>query len=142
MTEKVWTILGLKFGKDVRKTAGIVRFLYVVAAFRSYLAKCIESLGYQSCKADMDLWLKPEIRTEDGLQYYSYSLSYVDDILCIHHNVDSMLERLHQFFSLKLGFGNPDMYLGIKLHETRLHNGVLAWAMSPVKCIQEAVRNC
>ena len=34
------------------------------------------------------------------------------------------------------------MYLGSKLHKTRLHNGVWAWVMSPVKYIQDAVRNC
>ena len=34
------------------------------------------------------------------------------------------------------------MYLGAKLHKTRLHNGVWAWAMSPAKYVHEAVRNC
>ena len=33
------------------------------------------------------------------------------------------------------------MYLGAKLHQTRLPNGVWACAMSPVKSVQEAVRN-
>ena len=82
------TSLGLEFGKDARKTALIVRALSGLksggAAFISHLARCIESLGYQSCKADLDLWLKPEIRPEDGVIYYSYSLCYVDEILCIH----------------------------------------------------------
>ena len=53
-----------------------------------------------------------------------------------------MLEWLHKSFPLKMGFGNPGMYLGAKLHKTRLHNGIWAWAMSPVKYVQEAVRNC
>ena len=39
------------------------------------------------------------------------------------------------------GFGNPDMYLKAKLHKTRLHNGVWEWAISPIKYIQEVVRN-
>ena len=43
---------------------------------------------------------------------------------------------------LKPGFGKPDMYLGTTLHKTRLNNGVWAWPISPVKCVQEAVRNC
>ena len=59
VTEKVWTTLGPEFGKDAGKTAVIVRALYGLksagAAFRSHLAKCIESIGYQSCKADPDL---------------------------------------------------------------------------------------
>ena len=125
--EKVWTTLGPEFGKDARKNAVIIRALYGLksagAAFRSHLAKCMEPLGY-SCKADLDLWLKPEIRSEDGVKCYSYLLCYVDDILCIHHNANSMLEWLHKSFLLKPGFGNPDMYLGAKLQKTRLHHGV------------------
>ena len=86
ITEKVWTTLGSEFGKAARKTAVIVRALYDLksakAAFKSHLAS-MEFLGYQSCKADPDLWLKPEIRPEDGVQYYSYQLCYVGDILTI-----------------------------------------------------------
>ena len=146
VTEKVWTTLGPEFGKDARKTALIVRVLYGLksagAAFRSHLARSMESLGHQSCKADPNLWLKPEIRQDDGVKYCSYLLYYVDDILCIHCNADFMLEQLHKSFPLEPGFGNPDMYLGAKLCKTRLHNGVWAWAMSPTKYVCEFVRNC
>ena len=93
------------------------------------------TLGYESCKADLDLWLKSEIRPEDGLKCYSYMLCYVDDILCIHHNGDSVLEQFHKSFPLKPGFGIPDMYLDAKLHKTRLHNKVWARAMSPVRYV-------
>ena len=34
------------------------------------------------------------------------------------------------------------MYLGAKLCKTRSQNGILAWAMSHVKYVQEAIRNC
>ena len=54
----------------------------------------MESLGYESCKADPDLWLKLEIRPEDGVQYYSYLLCYVDGILYIHHNTDTFLQQV------------------------------------------------
>ena len=108
--EKVWTALGLEFCRDAGKTTVIVRALYGLqsagAAFRSHLVKCMESLRYESCEADPDLWLKPETRPEDGVQYYSYLLCYVDDILCIHHNADTMLEWLHKSFPLKPGLIN------------------------------------
>ena len=107
--EKVWTTLCPDFGKDAGKTAVIVRALCGLksagAAFRIHLAKCMDSLGYKSCKTDPDLWLKPEIKPEDGVQYYYYLLCYVGDILCIHHNTDNMLEQLHKSFPLKLEFG-------------------------------------
>ena len=58
------------------------------------------------------------------------------------HNANAVLAWLCKSFPLKPGFGNPDMYLSAMLHKFRLHNGVWAWAMSPVKYVQEAVRNC
>ena len=146
VTEKVWAILGPELSKDARKIAVIVRALYGLklagAAFQSHLARCMESLGYQSCKVDPDVWLQPEIRPEDGVKYYSYLLCHVDDILCIDHNADSVLEQLHKSFPFKPGFSNPDIYLGAKLCKTKLHNRVWAWEMSPAKYVKEAVRNC
>ena len=121
--------MGPEFSKDAGKTGLIVRDLYGLesagAAFRSDLAKCMESLGYQSCMANPDLWLKPEIRPEDKVKYYSYLLCYVDDILCIHHNAYFVQEWLHKSFPLKLGFGNPDMYQGVMQdHVTQWHMGM------------------
>ena len=137
--------MGPEFGKDARKTAEVVRALHGLksagAAFRRHLSKCMESLGYEPGKADPDLWLKPETRPEDGGKYYFSLLCYVDDILCIHHNADVMLEWLHKFFPLNLGYGKPDMYLSAKLCKTRLHIVKWAWAMSGTKYICEAVRN-
>ena len=86
----------------------------------------MEFLRYQSCKVDLDLWFNPEIKPEDGVKYYSYIFCYIDDILCIHHNEGSMLEWLHRYFPLKLGFGKPDMYLDAMLRKIMIHNGV--WA--------------
>ena len=54
--EKVWTNLYPEFGKDTRKTAVIVKALYGLksagASFKSHLARYMEFMGYQSCKAD------------------------------------------------------------------------------------------
>ena len=62
VTEKVWTTLGPEFSKDAGKTAVIVKALHgfklAGVAIQSHLAKCRESLGYESFKAD----LQPEIR--------------------------------------------------------------------------------
>jgi hypothetical protein len=85
--EKVWTILGPKFGHDSGKSAVIVCTLYGLksagAAFQAHLASLMRQMGYTSCKADPDLWLNAVTRQEDNVQYYAYILCYVDDILCI-----------------------------------------------------------
>ena len=74
LTEMVWTMVGPEFGKDDGKSAVIIIALYDLksagAALKSHLAKCMESLGYQSCKA----YPKQEIRPEDRVKYYSYLL--------------------------------------------------------------------
>ena len=73
---------------------------------------------------------------------YSYILCYVDDILCIKHNVDILLQQLHKSFPVKLGYDNQTCRWVQSCARTKLHNWVWAWAMSPVKYVQEAVRKC
>eukprot|EP00978_Attheya_sp_CCMP212_P025454 scaffold81916_cov35-Attheya_sp.AAC.1 len=49
---------------------------------------------------------------------------------------------MDKFFPMKAGSkGSPDMYLGAKLREVKLPNGVYSWSLSPSKYVQEAVRN-
>ena len=82
--KKVWNTLGTEFGKDARKAAVIVRALVCLklarAAFRSHLAKYIESLRYESCKANPDLWLKPDTRPSVEIQCFFLSF-----VLCGWH---------------------------------------------------------
>jgi hypothetical protein len=145
--EKVWCVLGPEFGPDTGKSAIIVRALYGLksagAAFHAHLADCMRHLGYKSCPADPDLWLKEMTRPDTKELYYSYILIYVDDILCIHHDAMTVLDKLDKYFTLKpASVGDPSMYLGAKLKITQLNNGVWAWGMSPSKYIKEAVSNC
>ena len=62
--EKIWTTLGKEFGDDCGKKAIVVRALYGLkssgAAFRAHLAGCMRDMGYVSCPADPDLWLKEQ----------------------------------------------------------------------------------
>ncbi len=106
----------------------------------------MHSLGYKSCLADPDLWYKACTRKGDHgniESYYSFMLVYVDDILCIHEDPDSVLKVLNKYFPLKPdSVGSPDIYLGAKLKLMQLENGVWAWGISPSKYVREAVKNC
>jgi hypothetical protein len=52
------------------------------------------------------------------------------------------LKEIDRYFMMKLGsFRDPDVYLGAKLRQTVLSNGVVAWGMSSSKYVQEAVMN-
>ena len=50
---------------------------------------------------------------------------------------------IDQFLPLKpSSVGDPDIYLGTKLKQLKLDNGLWAWGMSPSKYVQQAVANC
>ncbi len=58
-------------------------------------------MGYTSCKADPNLWLKAVTRPEDNVRHYVYILFYVDDILCIHHDHLSVMNEINGYLPLK-----------------------------------------
>jgi hypothetical protein len=100
-------------------------------------------MGYTSCKADPNLWLKALTRPEDNVCYYTYILCHVDDILCIHHDPMSVMNEINGYLPLKpSSVGDPDIYLGAKLKQTQLPNGVMVWGLSPSKYVVQAVKNC
>ena len=143
--EKIVTICGPEFGEHQGQTAILVRALYGLkssgAAFRNHLATCMRMLGYTPCLADPDVWMRPEVR-DDGYEYYGYVLLYVDDALVINHDGMKALMEINAHFKMKeSSIGDPDTYLGCKLKEHIMPNGVSAWLQSPSKYIQEAVKN-
>ena len=72
--KKIWTTLGREFGDDCGWKAIVVQALYGLkssgAAFRAHLAGCMHDMGYVSCPADPDLWLKEQTDWK-GRKYYS-----------------------------------------------------------------------
>jgi len=146
VVEKITTICGEEFGKDKGRRAIVVRALYGLkgsgSAFRLHLADCMRHLGYFSCMADPDVWMKPKTRPSDGHKYYSYVLLYVDDCLAIDHDAEGCLRKIDHFFKMKPGsIGDPDFYLGAKMRKVTLPNQVEAWALSPSKYVQDAISN-
>jgi hypothetical protein len=123
--EKIYCKLGPEFGDNAGKTAIIVRALYGLksagTSFRNHLADCMRHLGWESCKADQDVWMKAEVHKDDGYQYYAYCLLYVDDILVVHHNGVRALKEIDHFFKTKTGsIRDPEFYLGAKLYPYNL----------------------
>ena len=139
-------MLGPEIEENDCKAAVIVRVLNglksVGASFRSHLAQCMWKLGYFSCDVNPDMWMKAEYRPEDKLVYYSYILCYVDNILCIHHDTNDVLNKLNQYMPLKLrSVGSLNFYLSKNLTCMQLNNGIWAWFMSPLKYVK-SVRIC
>jgi hypothetical protein len=146
ITEKIWTVLGPYFGDDDGKCALIVRALDGLksagVSFRNHLSECMNHLGWNPCHADRDLWMKAEIRPDDGMLYWAYILIYVDGILCVHHDPGTPLANLDEYFKMKEGsIQVPTLYVGAKLKKNVLSNGMVAWGMSYSKYVQSAVQN-
>ena len=104
-TEKIWTLLGQDFGEDTGGKGIVVWDLYGLksagADFRNHLAECMHYLRFLPCTDDLDLWMKPMARPEDGFNYYFYVLIYVENVMAIHHDADSVLRQINKYFNLK-----------------------------------------
>ena len=137
---------GPEFGPELQgRKALIVRALYGTksagADFRNHLRDCMEVLGYQSCQADADLWMRKAVKGT-GERYYEYVLLYVDDCLCISEHPKEAIEKIDKYFPMKPGsIAPPALYLGAKISKVQLPNGVTAWAQSTSQYVQEAIKN-
>jgi hypothetical protein len=86
--------------------------------------------------------MKEETHHDDGVKYWAYILIYVDNILCVNHDPGTSLAQIDNSFKMKPGsIMEPTFYLGAKLKNTVMPNGVVAWGMSSSKNVQAAVQN-
>ena len=129
ISEKYWTICGPEFGAEIEGSkAYIVRALYGCKSsgrdFRQHLRECMEMLGYRSCLADPDLWIREDV-SDNGNQYYEYMLLYVDDCLCVSEHPREALEEINKYFPMKPNsIEAPRIYLGAKIGKK---NPVTQW---------------
>ena len=138
-------IAGPEFGSDKGKRMLVVRALYGLkssgAAFRAFLAETLHDAGYRPSYADPDVWMRPAIKA-DGMEYWEYTLCYVDDVLVISNDPDKTMRRIKSQFKLK---GNkaeePEVYLGASLSKMENEFGDLCWAMSSDKYCTALVNN-
>ena len=148
--EKVYTIAGREFGTEYEgRPVLIVRALYGLrssgARFREHVAQSLRDIGFASCLADPDVWLRPATKP-DGYEYYEYVLCYVDDLLVLSHNPGDVMKILSTKYKLKDGsIKKPDIYLGADIKEWQIgdadDNGKVRWAMSSETYVKRAVRD-
>jgi hypothetical protein len=105
--EKVYTISGLEFGAhNVGRPVLIVRALYGLkssgARWRDHMAATLREVGFVSSKADPDVWMRPQ-KKPNGDEYWEYVLVYVDDILCVSHEPQAVMDYLASKYTLKAG---------------------------------------
>jgi hypothetical protein len=144
--EKVHTILGPAFGELKGRTAVIVKSLYGLNSggfsWRSYCADILRNnLGWISCRADPDVWMRPAIKT-DGTQYYEYLLIHTDDLLCLSEKSKECLDEINGYFLLKPdSIGEPTTYLGGQISRYYIDGDPKPkWAYGSEKYVKEALR--
>ena len=146
-SQKHYIICGSEFGFEHKgKRALIKRALYggktAGRDFRNHLRECMQYLGFISCKADPDIWMRTA-KKSDGSDYWEYVLLYVDDALVVSENGEKFLrEELGKYFELKEeSIGPPKIYLGGKMSRVTMANGASAWAFSSSQYVRAAVEN-
>ena len=141
--EKVYFVAGSEWRDNEGRVVIIVRALYGLRSSALQWQKHLEDnlrydLGYSPSLADDNVWLK-RCHKPDGELYYSYILCFVDDLLCIHLEPDSILAPLKGFYKMKHEPSMPDMYLGSDI-STFDHESGTYYAMGSDSYVKEAVR--
>ena len=148
--ERTYITAGLEFGpENVGRPALIVRALYGLkssaARWRDHIAATLREMKFNSCLADPDVWLRPQVRPSDGFQYYEYVLVYIDDILCVSHDPRSIMNDLEKRYTIKPeSIKDPDEYLGSEIRhytipDTDDPENKPRWAMSSDKYVKRAI---
>ena len=145
--EKVCIFCGPEFGSFEGQWAIVEKALYGLkssgAAWRHHFAAALSEMGFESCLADPDVWLRPAVKA-DGTKYYEYVLIYTDDVLSVSMDPKAILTKIDQHFKLKPeSIGVPKTYLGATISKFRLPDDPTKerWAMSSEQYVKEAVKN-
>ena len=89
--------------------------------------------------------MRPGLRTTEngnGFQYWEYILAYVDDVLCISHDPQLIMDSIQAKFTLKGDKAMvPDTYLGGSLSLIMNDDGQQCWAISSDKYCGALVEN-
>ena len=92
------TVLGLEFGEGAGMKDIVVFALYGLNisgyAFWNHLVDCMHHLVFLPCPVDLDIWMKPMVRPDDGFNYYTDFLMYVDYVMIILHDAESVIRRI------------------------------------------------
>jgi hypothetical protein len=140
-TEKVYTTAGEEFGADKKsRPVIIVRALYGLkssgARWQDHMANTLRDGGYESYKADPDVWMKPGMKRD--------VLCYVDDILVIDENPKEMMKYLQSWYMLKEGsVKEPETYLGATVKKWYIPGSdepaTVCWAMTSEVYVKRAI---
>lgn len=145
--EKIGFRCGIEFGSERHECyAIIVKGLYGLrsagATWHRTFSAVMHDLGFEACKADRDVWLRPATK-EDGTEYYEYILVYTDDLLAISEHPRKLLEAIGGAYPLKDGsITKPTVLVGATIEEFTIPGDSRpCWSMGSQQYLKEAIRN-
>lgn len=97
-----------------------LQFEKSMAWWQEHMAKRLRAAGFQSCKADPDVWL-----WANGMKIYEYVLCYIDDYIFQGLEPNKFLEHLKKFFTLKEGSVRCLLFILVQM------SGCLGWRTAP-----------
>ena len=76
------------------------------------MADMLCKAGYERCKVDPDVWMKPKIKPNSE-KYWEYVLIYIDNILVMPHQPKVVMDYIASKYILKEGSVKElEAYLG------------------------------
>ena len=111
-SEKVYIIAGPEFGSRENHVLVIFKALYGLcssgARWHEHFADCLHEMGYTPCKAEPDIWMRP-----NG-DVYEYIAVYVDDLAIAAQDPKQVTNTLTEVYNFKLkGTGEIKFHLGM-----------------------------
>ena len=102
---------GKEFGPSLQGEVLIVsKALYGLKSFgvawRQQLSSSIKDMGFTSSRGDPDLYFRAACK-DDGTEYYKYLFVYVDNILCVSHKTQEIMDEFSTLYHLKEGSIGP-----------------------------------
>ena len=83
----------------------------------------MEDLGFTTCLADPDVWMRPAIKSS-GQEYYKCVLLYTDNALVVPDEAEEIIRNpIRKYFVAKKGYiGLPTRHLGRSVIKVLLDN--------------------
>jgi hypothetical protein len=104
------------------------------------LAQSLGDMGYQSTRADPDVWIRAAFKP-DGFEYYEMVLVCVDEIPHLSHAIKPTMDALRRLHELKPeSCGPPTRCLGANVGKYQLEDGRMSWSVSAREYVKNAVK--
>jgi Reverse transcriptase (RNA-dependent DNA polymerase) len=142
--EKIWFEAVKECGEDAGKAMILKRALYGLksagASWRAMFSNSIVELGFKDTMVDPDVYIRRNFK-QNGDAYYELLLVYVDDVLCVSHRLEVVMEALGKTYELKEGSVKPpELYLGANISKYQLPSGKEAWSISSNQYVKSSIQ--